>query len=307
VILLWGLPGDRPLREVATRLIELGAPAYLLDQRVVGATTVTATLGPPIAGRILVDGVEVVALEAVTAAYIRPYDSRRMPAVAAAGDGSTLWAHALELDMTLLAWADLAPGLIVNRPEAMISNDSKPFQAQAIMDAGFHTPETLITTDIRALEQFRDDHGSLIYKSIGATRSVVKRLGHDNDDRLQNLRWCPTQFQQYIHGVDFRVHVIAGEVFAAEVISDADDYRYAASFHRRLEVRAADLPSEVAARCRQLTEALGLAFAGIDLRVSTDDRWYCFEVNPSPGYSFYQQHTGASIDLAVAKYLARAP
>ena len=49
---------------------------------------------------------------------------------------------------------------------------------------------------------------------------------------------------------------------------------------------------------------LGLVFAGIDLRRATDGDWYCFEVNPSPRFSYYQQSTGQLIDLAVARYLA---
>jgi glutathione synthase/RimK-type ligase-like ATP-grasp enzyme len=119
-----------------------------------------------------------------------------------------------------------------------------------------------------------------------------------------NLRWCPTQFQRYVPGVDYRVHVLGDEVFAARVTSDADDYRYAASSGHGLEVRSAEIPSEIANRCRRLTATMGLSFAGIDLRLSDDERWYCFEVNPSPGFSFYQDHTGAPIDLAVARYLA---
>jgi len=44
--------------------------------------------------------------------------------------------------------------------------------------------------------------------------------------RPANVSWCPTQFQRYIAGREHRVHVVGDEVFACEVHSDADDYRY---------------------------------------------------------------------------------
>ncbi len=46
--------------------------------------------------------------------------------------------------------------------------------------------------------------------------------------------------------------------------------------------------------------------AGIDLRLDPEGRWYCFEVNPSPGYSFFQEHTGQRIDRAIARLLLAA-
>ena len=69
-------------------------------------------------------------------------------------------------------------------------------------------------------------------------------------------------------------------------------------------MRAYDLPAELARRCVQLSAALGLAFAGIDLRIAPDGDVVCFEVNPSPAYSYYEAHTEQPIAAAVARYLA---
>ena len=49
---------------------------------------------------------------------------------------------------------------------------------------------------------------------------------------------------------------------------------------------------------------LGLHVAGIDLRRTDDGRWVCFEVNPSPGFTFYQEETGQPIAEAIARLLA---
>ena len=301
MILLWGLPGDRPLAGVARRLSQIGAPAFLLDQRMVARMSVSLTAS--LSGAVSIDGVKVLSLEDVTAAYVRPHDSARIVERTAPSDPAAP-GRALETDTALLAWADMAPGRILNRPQAMTSNDSKPYQALVVERCGLRVPETLITTDAEAVREFEAVHGTLVYKSISSTRSIVSRLRSEHRDRLENLRWCPTQFQRYVPGTDFRVHVLEEEIFATQIRSEADDYRYSARTGRAAELRAADLPEDIAARCRRVAEALELTFAGLDLRRTPAGEWYCFEVNPSPGFSYYQAHTGQLIDLAVARYLA---
>jgi glutathione synthase/RimK-type ligase-like ATP-grasp enzyme len=59
-------------------------------------------------------------------------------------------------------------------------------------------------------------------------------------------------------------------------------------------------------RCRQLAADLRLALAGIDLRVTPADDWYCYEVNPSPAISFYEHATGQPIARAIAGLLMAA-
>ncbi len=53
-----------------------------------------------------------------------------------------------------------------------------------------------------------------------------------------------------------------------------------------------------------LTEGLGLTLAGIDLRIGPDGAATCFEVNPSPAYSYYQGNTGQPIASSLARVLA---
>jgi glutathione synthase/RimK-type ligase-like ATP-grasp enzyme len=65
-----------------------------------------------------------------------------------------------------------------------------------------------------------------------------------------------------------------------------------------------ELSDELAEMCVRLAEGLGLAFTGIDLKITPDNRVYCFEVNPSPAFSYYEANTGQPIARAVAEYLA---
>ena len=48
---------------------------------------------------------------------------------------------------------------------------------------------------------------------------------------------------------------------------------------------------------------MNLIVAGIDLRLANDDKWYCFEINSSPGFIFYQHATGDRIDESIAHHL----
>ena len=186
----------------------------------------------------------------------------------------------------------------------MASNGSKPFQARTIETHGFATPDTLVTTDPDAVREFWLQHGTVIYKSISGVRSIVNRLSAENAARLAYLHWCPTQFQQYVPGHDYRVHVAGEETFAVEIVSECDDYRYAARKGQTATLRACQLSPEVAQRCVTLAKALELPVAGIDLRYHPAGKWFCFEVNPSPAFSYYEHETGQPIAAAVARFLA---
>jgi len=201
-------------------------------------------------------------------------------------------------------WLEVAPGRVVNRPSAMSSNCSKPYQLQLIREHGFHVPPTLVTNDPELLRRFHARHGRVVFKSISSVRSIVTEWGPHGEHRMQAIRNLPTQFQALITGRDVRVHVIGDTLFATEIATDAVDYRYAVRDGLDARMTAVELPSGIAERCVAMTHALGLAFAGIDLKRTPDDRWYCFEVNTSPGYSFFQEQSGQPVADVLVSYLA---
>jgi len=302
MILLWGLEADPPLREVYAALRRAGAAVRLLDQRRLLTATAELLVGDQVSATVTCDGREL-DLSRCTAAYIRPFDATQLGRVRRAGPGDPLWIRAAQLDRLLLSWTELTDALVVNRPSAMASNDSKPLQAAELRACGFAVPETLVTTDPDAARAFLECHRQVIYKSISSVRSIVAELGGAALARLEAVRWCPTQFQERIPGTDYRVHVVGDEVFATRVQSDAVDYRYAGDESAPPVLHAAEIPDDVADRCTTVTSRLGMSFTGIDLRLTPDGQWYCFEVNPSPGFTYYQQATGQPIDAAVARLL----
>lgn len=302
MVLLWGIATDRPLDLVRTALLRMDAPIVFLDQQMVLQATIDVTLNGRLRGSLQTPDWSA-DLQSITAVYLRPYDPRRMAVLEDQQFRSRAFRRALCFEDALMCWMEMTPALVVNRPSAMSSNNSKPYQLQLIRSAGFAVPETLVTTDPQAAIDFWELHGSVIYKSVSGVRSMVTRLGPEHHDRMQDITHCPTQFQRYIEGTDLRVHVVGDEIFSCEICSSADDYRYPQREDTQVRVRPCEVPHSVADRCRELVASMRLGVAGIDLRRTASGEWYCFEVNPSPGFSFYEEATGQPISKAVARLL----
>ena len=298
-ILLWGLPADPPLAAVGDALQRMGRNALLLDQGAVLDTEVELAVGPNVEGVLRVKE-ETFDLAAIKSVYLRPYDPRELAAVVRDGPGSEAWRRAIDTHDILLSWADLTPALVLNRPTPMAVNDSKPYQTLLIESLGFQIPDTLITTEPEAALEFWKQHGQVIYKSVSATRSIVSRLTAGHMARLEDIGSCPTQFQQYIEGADYRVHVVGERLFACRIAADADDYRYSEA---GFEVQPCDLPGDVADRCRTIAQSMNLPLSGLDLRCTPEGCWYCFEVNPSPAFTFFEEGNRQPIAEAVADLL----
>lgn len=308
MILLCGIPSEAPLRMISSRLEEIGAEFVLLNQRDFAKYDLWFEIDDgEITGELKMQD-RIFRLEDFAGVYPRLMDDRMLPELAGEPEDSPLRAFCRGFHDTLVRWMEIAPARVINRCAPMASNSSKPYQAQLIREHGFRVPETLITNDPQLVRAFRNQHGRIIYKSISAIRSIVQQLDAEDEARLEQIRWCPTQFQAYVEGVDLRVHTIGGEAFATAIDSDATDYRYAGQQSGRpAGLREVELCDELANRCISLAQSLRLEFAGIDLRITPGDEVYCFEVNPSPAFSYYESHTGQPISLAVAHRLASRP
>ena len=303
MILLCGIPSEPPLAMVRDALVRLGVPQVTFDQRRFAEAELEFSV-PDGGGRLLVAG-RSYRLEDVRGVYLRLMDHRQLPEIRDEREDADPVRACDDLHAALVTWSEVMPGRVVNRAAAMASNMSKPYQAQLILAAGLAVPDTLVTNDPERVIEFRRLHGRVVYKSISGVRSIVQELNDADLARLDRIRWCPVQFQEYVAGTDVRVHVVGEAVHATEVCSEATDYRYAADqVGRPAELAAVRLPDDVAERCVALTRTLGLAFAGIDLRMARDGRVVCFEANPSPAFSYYEGHTGQPIADSVANYLA---
>jgi glutathione synthase/RimK-type ligase-like ATP-grasp enzyme len=304
MILVTGILGDGMIELMCARLEHMAYEYLFLDElRFPGDFDITWQVCRGAVSGCISAPARKVDLEQITGVYARyvQYNEGRKRDGISEREGELLKS---EQQAALMQLCDALPCVVVNRAQASTSNDSKIYQQFLIRSCGLLTPRTLATTAPDEAMAFYESCGQkVIFKSLSGVRSIVRRLEPRDLLRMELVKNCPTQFQEVVEGVDIRVHTVGERTFATEMRSTASDYRYAARSGAALTAREIEIPPEVAASCIRLTKACGLTVAGIDLRQTPDDRYYCFEANPSPGFIFYERATGQPISEAVARLL----
>jgi glutathione synthase/RimK-type ligase-like ATP-grasp enzyme len=275
---------------VLDALTERAASVLLLETERLSDLVFEVVFSPEPTGFLKVAGHHVDVAE-VTGLYLRPMDipEHNLKAL-------------LSCDI-LFGLAETMSGCVVNRPGPSRPNHSKPYQGQLIAQAGFDVPDTLVTTDIALAREFLRVNETLVYKSVSGIRSIVARLDQSEASRLDGAALGPIQLQTYVPGLDVRVHVVGSRWFACAAQSSATDYRYAAKQGLSVELQAFDLPEGMGERVVAMVRDMKLCVAGVDMRLTPDGRWFCLEVNPSPGFTWYEDATGHQIAKAIADEL----
>jgi glutathione synthase/RimK-type ligase-like ATP-grasp enzyme len=307
MIFFCGIPSEPPLRYAIEAAVKAGFRHVIFNQRQSHDTDLILSVEDGrFSGCINILG-ECHALEAFRGAYLRLMEWQHLPENKPTGfhtPDPQLVEKSRLISEALVEWAEVSSCRILNRASASASNASKPYQAQLIRACGFATPQTLITNCPEEVSDFLSRHGRVVYKSISSIRSIVRELKTTDMARLQSLRALPTQFQEFVPGTNVRVHVVGTEAFATEVETEAVDYRYAGRDDISISMRAIELPADVTERCIKLSGRLDLPLCGIDLKRTPAGEFYCFEVNPSPAYTYYQDYTEQPIAEAIALWLA---
>lgn len=298
MILVWGDRSDAPVEHVLALLQQRQAAVMHIDGARLADLRHDLTLGGT--GTAITTGwIESQGLRAdvqqLTGIYLRP-----LPAP----PGAAAQAAAAAADVLLTLTANTS-AVVINPPAAGLSNHSKPFQLQLIARAGLAVPPTLITSDAQAALDFVQLHGRVVYKSISGVRSVVSTLEIKDQLRLQGLAHGPVQLQRWVAGRDVRVHVVGRRCFATAIDCQATDYRYAARSGEPVQLSPMRIAPALAKTLVGLVHGLGLQLAGVDLRKTPTGDWVCFEVNPSPGFTYCEDATGQPIGDALVDLLLR--
>ena len=285
MILVWGPRTDAPIERVLEALEVRGAEIFHVDETDLTSLRYDVVFESTCAGWIELKGRRV-ATDDFRGVYIRP--------------GQPVSGVATKASMVLLALISKIGAVVINHPAAGSSNASKPYQLGLIAQAGFRVPDTLVTTDPGSAREFLREHGRLIYKSVSGIRSIVATLEAGDEARLEDVSTGPVQLQEYVPGLDVRVHVAGTQWFACSVRSSAADYRHAGT---PAELSEFELPESIGKQLLSLVHGMKLLVAGVDLRLTPDGSWVCFEVNPSPGFTWYEEATGHQIAEAIAELL----
>ena len=195
--------------------------------------------------------------------------------------------------------------MVINRSKSQFLNSSKLFQSWIIQKYWFNIQNSIISNDPAKVKDFIENNkeNGVIYKSCSSERSIVKKLKKEDYNNLDLVKNVPHLFQECVEGYDIRVHtLVTGQVFACKIVSNDADYRY----DSERKIVPIDIPEKLAKQCVKMTADMGLYLSGVDLRVTKDEKYYCFEVNPSPAFSWYQYQTGLPITKAVGDMMINA-
>jgi hypothetical protein len=299
MILLYGIYEDSPINLVRAELDNAGADYRFLDHRNIFNSTIEYKYHKKKPAQIIIHSTGLsIDFATVTAVYTRPYNFMDYAEMNGKALDDPIAIAAMGFESQFMSCLDASDAFVVNRSEPSASNNSKPYQLSVIKESGLKIPVTFITNEPVEARQFIKENSDCIYKSISGVRSIVKRVSASHHEYMDDVKWCPTLFQKVVPGINYRAHVIGKEVYTVRIESDSLDYRYG-----KTTMMIEQLPADIAQKCINLTSALGLHFSGIDLMRTPDDEWYCFEVNPSPAYSYFQENSGLRISKALAKAL----
>lgn len=179
---------------------------------------------------------------------------------------------------------------VLSRPKDGMSNYAKQYQIDLVK------LERLKKIDSHVCANTRLEWGisgyEIIRKSMSGIRSIVTKVS-DKDKK----RWVkePVLFQKYVEGLNIRVHVVENSVFACGCYSKAVDYRYG----KALKIKTVKLPKWVEEECLSISRQLRLPFSGIDL-IKKAGSYYLLEVNPAPGYAYFDVDGSISRALSLA-------
>lgn len=196
----------------------------------------------------------------------------------------------------IINWLNRVEGVrVVNRPWTQVANMLKPMQYAAIIRAGLKVPPTCILQHARLPETGAGQ--TLIAKSLGGEqRPALADPLHGEGDQQVQLR---------IEGTNIRVHVIGDEVLALRVNSDVLDYRFAAlTTGAPPSLQPCRLDDDLARRCVGLVRGMGLLTAGVDLIETPCGKTYCLEVNPNPGFTWFEAVSGQPVTESVLRLLS---
>lgn len=215
---------------------------------------------------------------------------RWKPMVALVSNASGIYFRRIPRDENNTDVLQAVRSVLIQHPNVVMPpvgsrNWSKPLQAAHMLETDDDSlPVRPVPSRITTMLPDRTD--ALIVKSISGIRSTVVATSH------YALRWdCgaraahPVQVQPRLSGDNIRVHVIGESIFACKVITDEIDYRYGAE----PILRPVEMPPEVETWCFEKTRSERLRFSGIDLLQDRDGTYFCFEINPMPGYLFFEQ------------------
>jgi glutathione synthase/RimK-type ligase-like ATP-grasp enzyme len=208
-------------------------------------------------------------------------------------------------------WRVLDKCFWINSPWSIKDASNKFHQLQVACELGLQVPETLITNNYMAVEDFfRTCEGSMLYKPITSghlssqssriqlmTYSTLIKRG--DLAKMKLVKNCPGMFQRYIEKqYEVRVTIVGNRVFSAKI----DSQRY---LEKRIDWRKGkyikgiftkcEIPVDLEEKLKMFLKRFDLKFGAFDLIVNKSGKYIFLECNPNGEWAWIEDCTGMPI------------
>lgn len=212
-------------------------------------------------------------------------------------------------------WHTLPSIKWVNSPVAVSHANNKILQLNLAKKVGLQIPRTHITSNPHTAKEFFNDCGQNIIVKV-LTRGIIQdenrlrvvftnRVTNDDYERLDDIRFAPTQLQEYIDKeYELRITIVGDKIFTCEIHSQespqtkTDWRKYAA-----VPYKEGKLPPQISKALLCFMKALNLRFGAFDMIYTPDGRYVFLEVNPSGQWLWIEEKIGLPICDALVSEL----
>ncbi len=209
-------------------------------------------------------------------------------------------------------------GKVINKPQANFAANNKVDQLIFAKNYGLEViiPETVLTNDIKVLEEFYITHTKICHKLQKA--ALVKRgeqhlttynnlVNDENMRHAELIRMHPCLFQEYIDKkYELRITALDDKAVAIAIhsqdsdVSKIDFRRYD---FKNVSYEKVDIPDAITAFCLDILKHYGLNFGEIDIIFTKDSRYVFLEINPNGQWLWLQEQSGYDLTQDVADNL----
>lgn len=209
----------------------------------------------------------------------------------------------------------------MSRPEYVFYAEQKPLQLRVAEEIGWSIPPTLITNNPESAYYFYEQYERDIivkpisrswvdiHTDIGKQEYVIYTtpVSSYHAERLNDVKFCPTLFQQRIpKAFELRVTVVGPYVFACRI--DSQNSEKTKHDWRRYDIpntphTAFNLPKDIKEKCIELAAKLGLNFGAIDIIVTPSGDYILCEINPNGQWYWIEHLTQMPITKTIAQVL----
>lgn len=197
-------------------------------------------------------------------------------------------------------------GPCLSKPATLRRANNKVLQLHLASRIGFIIPDAVITNAYARIHCLHGEMTIVKPLSVGTvdhegTREYVQTNIVDEGVDGSFLKFCPSYFQQYIEkDHELRVTVIGDRFHTVKIESkNKVDWRKA---NNEITYSHVNLPSEIAEKCRQLMDRLGMNFGCFDFMVK-DGTTYFLEMNANGQWAWLDAITQFEISKSLINYL----